>query len=259
MDLIDLPRGHFGAILADPPWRFRTWNKATAVQKVGSKSTYTSSCVHYGTMAIDDIRALPVGELAAEDCCLFLWITWPNLEDALSVMAAWGFAYKTCAFAWLKAHAGQLELFQDDVADQMGLGYWTRANSEVCLLATRGRPKRLNADVRQAIIEPRREHSRKPDCIHARIERLVAGPYLECFARQRQPGWTVWGLEVDKFAMQACIYPHCLSPNVGGNEQVCLRPCPKQYDGEDDFSRSIEECYRAVLERKMAGGKGWPS
>ena len=81
----------------------------------------------------------------------------------------------------------------------MKLGYWTRANSEVCLLATRGKPKRVNADVRQAIIAPSREHSRKPDGIHERIERLVAGPYLELFARQQRPGWTAWGNETEKF------------------------------------------------------------
>jgi N6-adenosine-specific RNA methylase IME4 len=78
----------------------------------------------------------------------------------------------------------------------MGLGYWTRANTEVCVLATRGSPKRLNADVLQGILEPRREHSRKPDCVHERIERLIAGPYLELFARREQPGWTTWGNEI---------------------------------------------------------------
>jgi N6-adenosine-specific RNA methylase IME4 len=91
-------------------------------------------------------------------------------------------------------------MFQDDIETYMGLGYWTRANTEVCLLATRGKPKRLNAGVRQAIIAPRREHSRKPDCVHERIERLVAGPYVELFARQRRQGWDVWGHQVGKFA-----------------------------------------------------------
>src|SRR6185369_8877518 len=95
---------------------------------------------------------------------------------------AGGFTYKTCGFAWLKAHSGQVEKFRDDIDAQVGMGYWTRAHSEVCLLATRGKPKRVNADVRQGIIAPRREHSRKPDGVHERIERLVAGPYLELFA-----------------------------------------------------------------------------
>ena len=90
-------------------------------------------------------------------------------------------------------------MFRDDTDALMGMGYWTRANTEPCLLATRGKPKRLNADVRQGIIEPRRQHSRKPDCVHGRIERLVAGPYVELFARQSRPGWDVWGNEVGKF------------------------------------------------------------
>jgi N6-adenosine-specific RNA methylase IME4 len=149
------------------------------------------------------LAALPVADLAADDCVLFLWMCWPNLPEAMRLIEAWGFTYKTCAFAWTKAHAGQIEMFRDDCDVQIGTGYWTRANSECCLLATRGKPKRLNADVRQGIIEPRRQHSRKPDCVPARIERLVAGPYLELFARTQRPGWTVWGNQTDKFASEA--------------------------------------------------------
>jgi N6-adenosine-specific RNA methylase IME4 len=121
----------------------------------------------------------------------------------LELIRAWGFEYKTCAFSWMKAHAGQIEMFRDDFDALMGMGYWTRANNEVCLLATRGKPKRLNADVRQGIIAPRREHSRKPDGIHERIERLVAGPYVELFARATRPGWDAWGNEVGKFDSEA--------------------------------------------------------
>lgn len=150
-------------------------------------------------MPLEDICALPVRELATEDCSLFLWATWPTLLDAISLIGLWGFEYKTCAFCWTKAHAGQIEMFDDDMMGSMGMGYWTRANSEPCLLATRGNPKRLNADVRQAVIEPRREHSRKPDCVRDRIERLVAGPYLELFARSRREGWDAYGNEVGKF------------------------------------------------------------
>jgi N6-adenosine-specific RNA methylase IME4 len=191
----------YGAILADPPWRFRTWNKAEAV--VTRTGTACSASVHYNTMAIEDICALPVGDLAADDCALFLWANWPTLLDAFAVLTAWGFEYKTAAFVWTKAHARQLEMFDDGIEGLLGMGYWSRANSEPCLLATRGNPKRLNADVRQAIIEPRREHSRKPDCVHGRIERLVAGPYLELFARTRRAGWTCWGDEVGKFTEAA--------------------------------------------------------
>jgi N6-adenosine-specific RNA methylase IME4 len=142
---------------------------------------------------------LPVADVAAEDCVLFMWACWPMLPEALKVIDAWGFTYKTCGFDWMKANNRQPDMFREDADVQVGMGYWTRANSEPCLLATRGKPKRLNADVRMGIIEPRRQHSRKPDCVHGRIERLVAGPYLELFARTPREGWTVWGNETDKF------------------------------------------------------------
>lgn len=195
----ELPRGHFGAILADPPWQFNVWSGTKVVQARGSTSTYKPASVHYSTVSTDELAALPVSEVAAKDCVLFLWACWPTLRDAWQLLEAWGFSYKTCAFDWMKGHAGQLEMFREEINALMGMGYWTRANSEPCLLATRGKPKRLNAGVRQGIIEPRREHSRKPDCVYERIERLVAGPYLELFARQTRPGWHSWGNEVGKF------------------------------------------------------------
>lgn len=154
---------------------------------------------HYKTMGLQQIVALPVSEIAANDCVLFIWVTWPTLIDAFKVIEFWGFTYKTCGFSWIKANNSQVDFFQEELKAEMKLGYWTRSNSEVCLLATRGKPKRLNADVRQGIIAPSREHSRKPDGIHERIERLVAGPYLEMFARQQRPGWVAWGNQTDKF------------------------------------------------------------
>lgn len=186
-----LTKNGYGAILADPPWKFETWgsqeNSATATEN------------HYSTMTIDEISKLPVGDLATKDAVLFIWICWPTMHRALEVIEAWGFTYKTCAFCWVKANGTQVDMFGENFPVQIGTGYWTRSNSEVCLLATRGKPKRLNADVRQGIIAPRREHSRKPDGVHERIERLVAGPYLELFARQRKSGWDCWGNQTDKF------------------------------------------------------------
>lgn len=194
----NLPAKHFGAILADPPWGFNLWwGGRTNKTPAGVPSRATKP--HYQIMKEDELNALPVGDLAADDCVLFLWTCWPVLAWSMRTIEAWGFEYKTCGFCWVKAHAGQIELFQENIVPHMTLGYWTRSNSEVCLLATRGKPKRMAADVRQAIIEPRREHSRKPDCVHDRIERLVAGPYLELFARAERPGWTSWGNEVGKF------------------------------------------------------------
>jgi len=187
----DLPRHHFGAILADPPWVFETWS---------DRGKGRSAEQHYPTMTFQDLALMPVEKLAAPDCVLFLWVTWPCLQQGLHLIAAWGFGYKTCGFDWTKADNTQPDFFQEEVSPQIGMGYWTRAGSEPCLLATRGKPKRLHADVRQAIVEPRREHSRKPDGIHERIERLVAGPYLELFARQSdRPGWTFWGNDVAQF------------------------------------------------------------
>jgi N6-adenosine-specific RNA methylase IME4 len=183
-----IPKGHYGAILADPPWPFATWSH---------KGQGRSGEAHYSTMTHDDLRALPVCDLAADDCVLFLWVVQTQIPQAVKLLKAWDFQFKSVAFIWNKGNG--LPLFPDDIVLQMGMGKWTRAEFEQCWLATRGKPKRLAADVRQVLTERRREHSRKPDGIHERIERLVAGPYLELFARQQRPGWTAWGNETDKF------------------------------------------------------------
>lgn len=181
-----LPRAHYGAILADPPWLFETRSER------GKKR---SADRHYPTMSWHAISMLPVQELAAPDCALFLWATWPTMPQALRLIEAWGgFEYKTCAFDWVK--------ISKDGYPRFGLGYWTRSNTEPCLLATRGHPKRINADVSQVIVTQRREHSRKPDQVHSKIERLVAGPYLDLFSRADRSGWTCWGTEKGKFNEQ---------------------------------------------------------
>ncbi len=143
-------------------------------------------------MTPDQLRALPVGQLAADDAALLLWATWPTLPQALDLIEAWGFAYKTLGFCWVKQSGGD-GLF-------VGMGYWTRANTEPVLLATRGAPSRLSGatDVRQVVMAPVAAHSAKPEQIQDRIERLVAGPYLELFARRVRPGWTCWGDEIPK-------------------------------------------------------------
>jgi N6-adenosine-specific RNA methylase IME4 len=186
-----LQRGHYGAILADPPWAFPSWSGPTIPARRAAQP--------YLSMSMDDISNLPVSQLTTDDCVLFLWVTWPMLLDCLKTIERWGFVYKTCGFNWVKADNTQPDFYQDDLKVEMKLGYWTRSNSEVCLLATKGKPKRVHADVRQAIVAPSRQHSRKPDGIHERIERLVRGPYLELFARQQRSNWTVWGNQTDKF------------------------------------------------------------
>ena len=146
---------------------------------------------HYPTMCMEDIKRLPVRELADKDCALFLWVTFPMLCDAWGVMEAWGFSFKTVAFVWIKLNRKTDGIF-------WGLGHWTRANAELCLLATRGHPKRQACNVHQVIISHIEEHSKKPDEARRRIEVLMGDvPRVELFARQSPPGWDVWGNEVE--------------------------------------------------------------
>lgn len=142
-------------------------------------------------MNIDDICNLPVKNIASENCVLFLWVTFPTLLDSFKVIEAWGFNYKTVAFVWVKHNKKTPTLF-------WGMGFWTRANAEICLLATKGKPKRISAKVHQVIISPIEEHSKKPNEIRKRIVDLIGDlPRIELFARQKTDGWDVWGNEVD--------------------------------------------------------------
>ena len=177
----------FGVIYADPPWTFEVYS---------GKDKQRSAERHYDTMSLEAIKALPVGALAADDCALLMWAVLPEIPGALVVLEAWGFAYKTVAFTWVKQNKSGEGLF-------WGMGYWTRANAEVCILATRGAPKRLAADVHQIVMAPVTEHSRKPDEVRRRIERLLNGPYLELFGRRPVSGWTVWGNEVEAESLAA--------------------------------------------------------
>lgn len=173
-----LPEKHFGCILADPPWAFRTRD---------GKDTTPSRTEQdpYPVMRLPDIKSLPVGDLAASDCMLMMWTVSYLQDEATEVAQAWGFQPKSLGLVWDKG--------------RIGMGYWFRQEVEVMKIYTRGRPKRLDAGVPQVIRAPRREHSRKPDEQYGMIERLVAGPYLELFARHERPGWRSWGNEVSKF------------------------------------------------------------
>lgn len=141
-------------------------------------------------MPIEEIKALPVADLAADDCALFLWITMPMLCEAWEVMRAWGFSFKTAAFVWIKLNKKADTVF-------WGPGNWTHANAELCLLATKGHPKRQARNIHQVIISRIEEHSKKPEEARRRIERLMGNvPRVELFARRHVPGWDVWGNEV---------------------------------------------------------------
>jgi N6-adenosine-specific RNA methylase IME4 len=176
----------YGAIYADPPWSFRNWS---------TKGTGRNAISHYDCLDFRTLIGLPIADLAADDCALFVWATDPLLPRAIELIKAWGFEYKTVAFYWVKLNSAA----KRDTDYFTGLGYWTRANPEQCLLATRGKPPRQAKDVKRLVVEKRREHSRKPDCVRERVERLVAGPYLELFARETKPGWDCWGDQVALF------------------------------------------------------------
>jgi N6-adenosine-specific RNA methylase IME4 len=179
---------YYKVIYADPPWTFATYSR---------KGKGRSPEAYYDCMSLADIKALPVGEWAADHCALFLWTTDPMLENAFDVIRAWGFSYKTVGFYWVKLNKSATQPVLGASDFFTGLGFWTRANPELCLLATRGNPRRLRADVAKLIVSPRREHSRKPDEIYDRIEALCEGPYLEMFARSERLGWRTWGLETN--------------------------------------------------------------
>ncbi|HJU20310.1 MAG TPA: MT-A70 family methyltransferase [Stellaceae bacterium] len=184
---MDLPPSRrYPVICADPPWTFATYSR---------KGKGRSPEAYYDCMTLADIEALPVGEWAARDCVLFLWAIDPLLDKAFEVIRAWGFTYKTIGFYWAKLNKSAPSLVYDEKSFFTGLGFWTRANPEPCLLATRGKPRRRRADVKKLIVAPRRQHSRKPDEAYARIEALCEGPYLELFARGARPGWDSWGRE----------------------------------------------------------------
>lgn len=175
----------FHTLLVDPPWEYRVWT---------AKGGHKSASAHYDTQTSSWVENLPVAQVCKPDCCLFLWATWPTLPDALKVIEAWGFTYKTLGFDWIKLVKSQ--------TPRMGLGYWTRSNSEPCLFATRGKPQRLDKGVSQIIECGIGRHSEKPLETYERIERLVAGPYLEMFARPeggllpQRDGWTRIGNEI---------------------------------------------------------------
>lgn len=177
MSYIEFPDKKYSVIYADPPWSYR--DKALAGNR-GAGCKYTVQSQEW-------INNLPVSSIAADDCVLFLWVTMPKLDEVMEVVKAWGFDFKTVAFTWVK---------RNKVSDGWfwGMGRWTRANAELCLICTKGKPKRISAAVHSVVDTPIEGHSKKPDCVRDRIVTLCGGvPRIELFARQRVEGWDAWG------------------------------------------------------------------
>lgn len=171
----------YNIIYADPPWKYNVW-------KSGNKSVER----HYKTMEIEKIIDMKdiIKKISGTNCILFLWVTFPCLLEGFKVMKEWGFKYKTCGFIWVK---------RNKVSDKwfFGLGHWTRANAEICLIATKGQIKRVSNKVSQVVDTHIEEHSKKPAIVRDRIVELVGDlPRIELFARQTVKGWDCWGNEV---------------------------------------------------------------
>ena len=179
----------YSIVYVDPPWKYN--------DPLGSSSAKMGACeYHYNTMSIEELCNLPVGDLADKDCALFMWATFPKLNEVFKVIEAWGFTYKTVAFVWIKLNPKSKTIFK-------GIGRWVQGNAEIVLFATKGKLQRINKNVPQVILAERGEHSRKPDEAKERIIKLLGElPRIELFARDREPlfagvhdGWDRWGNE----------------------------------------------------------------
>jgi N6-adenosine-specific RNA methylase IME4 len=184
-------------IYADPPWSYTAWSEDKKVAQ--GRANQGIAKRHYSTMSVEDICALPIGEMADQDCKLFLWATPPCLPEAMKVMEAWGFEYKTIAFCWVKTNKKDRQPF-------FGIGHWTASNCELVLAGLRkgGRLNRQDKSISQVVISPRGKHSEKPDIIRDKIVHLCGDvPRIELFVRPKETmfgknteGWDVWGNEV---------------------------------------------------------------
>lgn len=194
---MNLPSGKYNVILADPPWRF--------VNSTGKVAPEHKRLMRYSTMSLSDIREMPILSLAEETCHLYLWVPNALLPDGLSVMAAWGFSYKS-NIVWHK-------LRKDGGSDGRGVGFYFRNVTEMLLFGTRGKNARTLAPGRRQVNyigTRKREHSRKPDEQYDLIEACSPGPRLELFARGQRAGWTSWGLEATEYHNAAAGAPTAL-------------------------------------------------
>jgi N6-adenosine-specific RNA methylase IME4 len=173
----------YKVIYADPPWHYNDFRDCPSMGG-GVEG-------HYNSMKTEDICNLPIKDLADENCLLFLWVTFPCLKDGFKVMESWGFKYSSIGFNWVKLNSDGTPFF--------GIGYYTKSNSELCLIGLKGKASELvvSDKVSSVILSKRREHSRKPDEARKRIIELCGDiPRIELFARERFEGWDVWGNEI---------------------------------------------------------------
>ena len=176
------PNKEYKIIYADPPWEYKVWS---------DKGKGRSAESHYNVMSRKDIQNLPIQNITDDDAVLFLWVTAPCLLEGIELIEKWDFEYKTIGFTWVK---------RNKIADSWfwGMGHYTRANAELCLLATKGKTlKRISKSVHQIVDDRIMKHSKKPDTVRNRIVELFGDiPRIELFARERVDGWDAWGNEI---------------------------------------------------------------
>ncbi len=184
--VVELPDKKYDILYIDPPWDYKNWNKKWHQEHKESRWAGRK----YGLMTTEDLSNLNVGSIAAKNSVLFLWTISTMIPDALKVIESWGFEYKTVGFVWVK---------KNKIADSFfwGMGFWTRSNAEICLIAVKGKPlPRLSRSVHQIVYSPVRKHSQKPDEVRDKIVQLLGDlPRIELFARNKTEGWDVWGDE----------------------------------------------------------------
>lgn len=173
----------YNIIYADPPWKYNARNNKNTKFGDGAFGKYP-------LMDLEDIKELPIKNITEDNCMLFLWVTFPRLQEGLEVIKAWGFDYKTLGFSWIKTNKNNDKPF-------FGIGYYTKSNCEVCLIGVKGKPIKISDSVSSVVISPKEEHSKKPDIVRDRIVELCGDiPRIELFARQKASGWDCWGNEV---------------------------------------------------------------
>jgi len=184
-DIIPFPDKKYNIIYADPAWTFKNYN---------DKKSNSNANHHYLCMTLEEIKALPVNDITDDNCILFMWCTDPLLNKQIEVINSWGFKYKTVAFYWIKENKNKT-----NSTYWKGTGYWTRANPEICVLATKGKPRRISGNVDKLVFAVRDAHSKKPKIVKDKIVKLCGDlPRIELFARNVglfSDGWDYWGNE----------------------------------------------------------------
>lgn len=187
----------YKVILADPPWNYGNLDSSERTKVFDYKKReykrrrFRGAASWYPLMKTKDICEIPIKDFADKDCVLFLWGTWPKLQDSLEVIKEWGFDYKTIGFIWIKIN-------KSGFPRKRGIGHYTYPNSEFCLISTKGHPK-VNNRCSSVLLtkEFLKQFSRKPDIVYLKIESMFNGPYLELFSRRKREGWDVYGNQVN--------------------------------------------------------------